>query len=378
MNKNFISSRQLSLLPERIHKAEETNASKEINKYVRELCKKKNYEPLRIMIVGAGGSYPAAIAISHIIRFEMSFPDVEAYTPQTAIRILDQPSCGKPIHYDLVIGVSYSGTSPDIIAVYQKCKSIMTPFVLFTGNEKELVERKYVKDSLKIVSYYNPEDSTGKELGMISMFSTLAPIVVFDDYVISSNPNERRFKVYKEFLDEGKRYVSKLDIPKIAQTLKRRPIILVLHDWSTKAIAEDINSKFMESGLAYVSLYDEKNFSHGAYTSLYKQRFGMVIKITRFGYLLDLDVPHIPVRYTDYDDELDKFLKSICKRHSAIYLELGNQLIFLPEMIMKEMSMLPYLITAIGEELGVDISEPFAPKPFPAETRALYKYEGEF
>ena len=40
------------------------------------------------------------------------------------------------------------------------------------------------------------------------------------------------------------------------------------------------------------------------------------------------------------------------------------------------MSKLPYLITAIGEELGIDISKPL--KLFPEEAIQLYDYKGKF
>ena len=42
------------------------------------------------------------------------------------------------------------------------------------------------------------------------------------------------------------------------------------------------------------------------------------------------------------------------------------------------LSLLPYLITEIGAELGVDISKPFKPGKFPEEAKYLYDYEGEF
>ncbi len=47
-------------------------------------------------------------------------------------------------------------------------------------------------------------------------------------------------------------------------------------------------------------------------------------------------------------------------------------------MLIKELCMLPYLITAIGDELGVGISNPFSPDTFPEESKALYGFEGEF
>lgn len=40
------------------------------------------------------------------------------------------------------------------------------------------------------------------------------------------------------------------------------------------------------------------------------------------------------------------------------------------------MAILPYLITAIGEELEIDISKPL--NPFPEEVSRLYDYKDKF
>lgn len=384
MNQNFVSRQQLLLLPERIKKAEATEATKEVYQFLWDIFEAKNYDAMKIMVVGAGGSYPAAVSVSHSLRDEMRTPDVEAVTPQTALRILSQTdrilNAKHRPKYDVVIGISYSGKTPDIKAVYESCRSREFPFVLFTGADKETLKEEYFESNfLKIVSYFNAEDTTGKERGMISMFSTLAPAVLFDDYVISSDPKERYYHIYKEDLEEGEKFVSKLNIPKIAKAIKRRPIIHVIYEWRTYAIAADVESKFMESGIASVVLHEKKNFSHGRYTLFYKQNFGMVINLTKFVPVINWSTDNVElIHNNDYDKELDRFLKSICKKKSAIYLEIGNGQFETAAMLIKELCKLPYLITAIGEELGVDISKPFSPDPFPEEPKALYGFEGEF
>lgn len=384
MNQDFVSRQQLLLLPERIRKAEATEASKEVYNFLWDIFKAKNFDAMKIMVVGAGGSYPAAVSVSHSLRDEMRTPDVEAVTPQTALRILSQTDIilnaeHRP-KYDVVIGISYSGKTPDIKAVYENCRRRKFPFVLFTGADKETLKEEYPENKfLKIVSYFNAEDTTGKERGMISMFSTLAPAVLFDDYVISSDSKARNYHVYKELLEEGEQFVSKLDVTKIAKAIKKQPIIHVIYEWRTYAIAADIASKFMVSGIASVILHEKKNFSHGHYTLLYKQNFGMVINLTKFDAALSLSTSDLTlVHCNNYDEVLDKFLKDICKKKTAIYQEMGNGMLKTAEMLIKELCKLPYLITAIGEELGVDISKPFSPDLFPEEPKVLYGYDGEF
>lgn len=378
MKEEFVSRQQVNLLPERIRKAEKTDATKELNLYMWDLFEKKKYVPMNIMVVGAGGSYPAAIFAKHALHDEMRTPNVEAVTPQTAVRILtqfDRVNNGEwNPKYDLVIGISYSGKTPDIKCVSELCAQKGFPFILVTGAEKSTLSDIYHEsDSMKIISYYNAEDTTGKERGMISMVSTLAPIIIFDDNwtckLISKN---------QEALVNGEKFVSDLNISEIAKTIKQYPVIHVLYEWDTLPTAADIESKFTESGIANVVLHEKKNFSHGRYTSLYNQNFAVVINLTRHGMAIPLDGSgNINKFYKyKYDENLAIFLNKICEEKSTHYIEIGTVAMMPSQWNIEAMSKLPYLITAIGEELGIDISKPL--KPFPEEAIQLYDYKGKF
>ena len=378
MKEEFVSRQQVNLLPERIRKAEKTYATKELNLYMWDLFEKKKYVPMNIMVVGAGGSYPAAIFAKHALHDEMRTPNVEAVTPQTAVRILtqfDRVNNGEwNPKYDLVIGISYSGKTPDIKCVSELCAQKGFPFILVTGAEKSTLSDIYREsDSMKIISYYNAEDTTGKERGMISMVSTLAPIIIFDDNwtckLISKN---------QEALVNGEKFVSDLNISEIAKTIKQYPVIHVFYEWDTLPTAADIESKFTESGIANVVLHEKKNFSHGRYTSLYNQNFAVVINLTRHGMAIPLDGSgNINKFYKyKYDENLAIFLNKICEEKSTHYIEIGTVAMMPSQWNIEAMSKLPYLITAIGEELGIDISKPL--KPFPEEAIQLYDYKGKF
>ena len=385
MKDSFTSRFHLSLLKDRIHKAEETEASRELYRFLGNLFQENDYKPLRVMIVGAGGSYSAALSVAHSIRHELRTPYVEAVYPQTALRILGQfdriALCEYRPEYDVIVAISYSGKTPDIKAVYEKSKEFEgLPFVLVTGADKEELKEIYPERlNLKIVSYYNPEDTSGKERSMISMFSTLAPVVLFDDNVVSSDPKERNFKIYKELLEKGEEFVSELPISEIANSLKKHPVIHVLYEWKTYPTAKDIESKFMESGIASVVLHEKKNFSHGCYTMLYKQDFGLIINLVDYAVGIRVfggNGEAVQFYNTDYDRILAEFLKERCKINASNYIEMGNGMFDPAEWNVEELSKLPYLITMIGEALGIDIAKPF--DEFPKETKVLYKYEGEF
>lgn len=384
MRQDFVGRQQLSLLPERIRMAQRADATEEAYRVLGDLLVAKGFAEMRIMVVGAGGSYPAAVAVSHLLRHGLSVPPrTEAATPQTALQILSQDDevagCGCGPQYDIVIGVSYSGRTPDIKAVYEGCRRRGIPFMLVTGADREALREEYPDgDSLAIVSYHNAEDETGRERGMISMFSTLMPAIVFDDNIHSNW--QWRFDTYGKLQEEGERFVSGLDVPGIAKAIARCPVVHVIYEWRTYGVAADIASKLMESGIANVILHEKKNFSHGLYTLLYRQDFAMVINVSRL-----VIAEHTPswdeVRFAhgnDYDGELDRFLRDLCKEKSAVYIEMGNGLVRTGRLLLAEMFKLPYMVVAIGEELGVDISKPFAPDPFPEAPKGLYGFVGGF
>lgn len=374
MNKNFVSRQQLSLLPERIRKAEETGATKELYSYLLELCKKKKSNVVRVLIVGTGGSYPVALFVEHLIINKMNIPNVEATTPQTALRKFD-----KNFKYDLVIGISYSGRTPDIKAVYEECKKRRYPFLLFTGESKCELQEIYQEDMLiKIVSYFNSKDNSGKEKSMISMASTLIPVVLFEDYTSSTSVPQNSFKIYEKCLEEAEKSVSKLNISNVAIAIKKYPVVHVFYEWEMLPTATDIESKFIESGIANVVLHEKKNFSHGRNTVLSTQDFGLVINLIKYqvenSYLTDESKKYYN---NDYDKNLADFLKDICKsKLSSYYLEFGNCSLETTQWNIREMCKLPYLITEIGEKLNIDIAKPLV--PFPKKAIGLYNYKGIF
>lgn len=371
MNENFVSRQQLNQLPERVRKAQETDATKELNLYMWHLYQQNAYKPLNILVVGAGGSYPAAFFAKHALHDEMRTPNVEAATPQTAIRIMTQydyiVNCGWHPKYDLVIGISYSGKTPDIKAVFDICVKKHYPFVLLTGAEKSTLSELYQEsDFIKIISYFNAEDKTGREKGMISMFSTLAPIVILDD-----NWTSKLISHNQKDLIAGEQFVSNLNIVEIAKSLKKAPTIHVFYEWSTLPAAMDIESKFTESGIANVVLHEKKNFSHGRTTLLYAREFAMVINLTKYG-----GASSQMFYKNDYDKMLAKFLAKVCEDRSAHYLEIASVAMMPTQWNIEAMTKFPYLITAIGEELDTDISKPLT--PYPNEVLPLYQYEGKF
>lgn len=377
MKKDFLSRQQLDLLSNRILKVENTDTTRKLNNYLWYLYKDNGYKPMNIMIVGSGGSYPVAILAKHVLQDKLNTSNVIAETPQNAIRIMNQfnhiINCNYHPKYDLVIGISYSGTTPDIKAVYDICLKKKFPFLLLTYAKEETLDKVYTECSfLKIISYYNFEDETGKEKSFISMVSTLAPAMIFTCEDTCKFASEAQ-----EALNKGKKFVSELNIPEIALNLKDKPVIHVFYEWDSLPTAADIESKFTESGIAHVILHEKKNFSHGRCISLYKQNFGLVINLTRFGMATSMETGIQEEYYKyKYDKYLSDFLQNLCKEKEAFYLQIGTGDKSVAKWNIKALSILPYLITTIGEELDIDISRPLI--LFPEDAKLLYKYEGSF
>ncbi len=354
MSEKFVSREQVELLRERINLAEKTDASQKLYSYI-EYCKHA-----KILIVGAGGSYPAAMFAKYCLNYVFYDSIVHTATPQTAINLIAH-GC-----YDLVIGISFSGKTPDIYAtavaaLYNECD-----FILVTGAKEEEVREFYKNDTrVHIVSYYNAKDNTGKERGMISMASTLIPCIIFDDWGTNKMIIENLLA-----LSAGKDFVEKLDIASIANNIKRCPVIHVFYEWDTYATALDIESKFTESGVANVILHEKKNFSHGRYTLLYKQDFALLINLVRYSVISNYR--------NNYDTALAEFLQGLplCEKKDAQYLEIGTHAVGERQWNIEALTTLPYLITSIGEALEIDISKPL--KPFPDEPTKLYNYKGIF
>ena len=373
MNDIFVSKTQLELLPARVLLAEKTNASVELYNSIYRLSNIKKRKQIKILVVGSGGSYPAAVFAKHELSAEMRTPYVDAVTPQTAIQIITQFNivafCSYAPEYDLVIGISYSGKTADIKAVADLCATRGFPFILLTGTNKQDLEDFYTESELvKIISYFNSDDSSGREEGMISMASTIIPCMILDD--TSSN---KLIALNQKALSAGKSFVDELNISEIAKQIKKHPIIHVFYDWNTYAVAADIESKFTQSGIANVILHEKKNFSHGRYTSLYNQKFAMIIDLTWYCSVLG---SKDKVYRTKYEKELAIFLKDVCDANSSCYINIGTSPLTVVQWIIEALAIIPYFITAIGEELGIDISNPLI--PFPKETTKLYNYNGWF
>lgn len=375
MLENFVSSEQLRLMPLRVLYAQQTEATKTLSNILWE-CEKENCNSnqMKILVVGAGGSYPSALFAKQVLSKHLRTSNIDVATPQTAVKMLNQFSnisgCKYKPFYDIVIGISYSGKTPDIRCVYEICKEREMKFVLVTKAKKEDMEQFYEYSKNDIVSYFNPNDDTKNERGMISMASTYAPLAIFNDLFGESRADNQN--LFNSALDKVKEF----NVISIAKTLKNAPVINVFYEYSTMPTAFDIESKFTKAGIANVILHEKKNFSHGRYVALYKLKAGLNINLTYENVCWDISKGNIEnITKTNYDKLLKQFLKEVSTQKGIPYIEIGTSPINDYQWNIEAMAIIPYLLVGIGNASQIDVSKPL--NPFPDEPKSLYGYEGK-
>lgn len=366
-----VAEEQLKLMYKRMVKAEKTGARVELITRVMSVIRdnlaivsKGNF---KVLVVGAGGSYPAAEYLKLIIsEYQMGICD--AATPQTALGLIEK------VHYDLVVGITYSGRTPDIIAVYKAMRFVdfYSKFVIITGDSEKNVKPYYSENdvNLSIISYFSEEDESGKEKGMISMFSTLEPCFLayngaYEDHV------EEIYRLSTKASEFCNKTMDSIYKTKASPFDITRPYIIhIIYDWKTYPAALDLESKITESGIGFAMIHESKNFSHGRYTILYKQDFDLIFHL----YSTKEDSKDSP-----YEKELGVMLSKIVKEKDKALITMHSDEDFwygTLEMLFK----IPYLVVSLGRCKDTDIAKPFKdyPNGFPVEAKDLYNYNGIF
>lgn len=365
-----VAEEQISLLYSRMIKAEETDARADLIAKMFSFMKEKktlsSKRHLKVLAVGAGGSYPAA---QYLKLFFDNTADVicDAETPQTALRSIER------VKYDLVIAISYSCTTPDIVAVYHKYRiaESYNKFFFITG-ENEKVVKDYIGNddvNLQVISYYNEENS--KEKGVISFFGAIEPCFLLYNGVYEEHKDEV-YRLTTQAMMKCDNVFSEI-VKTDANPLKTglTYVIHVIYEPELYPAALDLEAKIKESGIAIVALHEAKNFSHGAYLTLYKQNFDIVIN------MLAKDEKD---RESEYQKTaLIPLLKEVCEDNNKYYLHLSSDEDYLYGNL-SVMMFNAYFINRLGSCMNEDVSLPYSTmgEKFPKIAKNLYYFKGEF
>ena len=217
-----------------------------------------------LLMVGTGGSYAAAEFASKCINEFHPNAVACSYHPRDLF-VLGLKKV------KAVFLFSYSGKTSDIQMVYNLCKSNGIPAYLITKYDYDEHDTLYDEES--IISY-NVSKSRSKERGFISMAGTLIPMCIFGEIYYKNN-----FWNFKEFLNNcfEQRRIEFANTDVFANLPKRNILIDLFSGADTKCAAIDLESKFIESGLARVIVHEKKDFSHGRFNIIEEFRPDMII-----------------------------------------------------------------------------------------------------
>lgn len=322
-------------LLDRTLRALESDADKHLRDIVNEIHG-------RILTVGTGGSFAAAEFASKCInRFH---PD------STAVSCRPRDILVQGLHKtDAVFLYSYSGKTKDIRNVYDFCCDRNISVYIITKLSVRECEKYYRKDS--IISYCSSHTAT-KERGFISIAGTLIPMSIMGQIYYSDKQGDFIAFLDKCFQKWGREFSDDKYLFKLPGN---RMNIDIFSGLDTNCAAIDLESKFIESGVARVSVHEKKDFSHG--------RFNIVEK-----YCPDL-VIFLDNMKGKYSNKLLDFLErrkniNICKLAS----ERGDIWGDLELVIAAE-----YFAKYISKTLGYDMSKP----NYPQDAMTLYRYAGK-
>ena len=104
----------------------------------------------------------------------------------------------------------------------------------------------------------------------------------------------------------------------------------------------------------------------------------MIINLTKYYTIIPLVGSKKTSKiYKDgYDEEVARFLRKISETKQKEYIEIGTPAIMASQWNIEAMTKIPYLITAIDEELGIDVSK--TREKIPEEVKPLFNYKGRF
>ena len=369
----FVSEKQVAKLYSRMLKAEESGARPSLIVDVIDAIRdgaKESKGNFRTLVVGAGGSYPVAEYYKMIIE-KHKIGMCDAVTPQTALRNMNK------IEYDFLIIISYSGRTADDLEVYRYFRiqsgDVYRKVAIITGENPKLVKDYFNPGdvNLKVVSYYSEADETGKEEGMISLFRTIEPCFLAYNGVYEEH-KEEIYRMTTKMFNRCNDVLSNLVDTKSNPIKKKTSYTIhVIYEPELYPAAVDLETKLLESGIAYCMIHEAKNFSHGRYTMLYTQDFDIVINLA-------VKDKH-DKRTTFEENELVPFLKEICEEKEKYYLSLSSK----EDYLYGNLEMMFFnacFIVRLGSYMDIDVSWTFKSVEggYPPKLRELYYFRGEF
>lgn len=204
--------------------------------------------------VGTGGSFVAATFVAQVLA-------THSQVFAQAIRPLDYLRLAKPT--DFVLIFSYSGSTSDYVEVILHARRLGAgKILLVTGVNRPLLGRT-IRGEDSIISYATESHrEANRERGFISIAGTVFPCLL---WVLSTRSPTDSIRLATELSHLDYCPLSENALRGLADTISGVGALDVFGSGYAWPSMLDIESKFVESGLARVELNESKDFSHGRF-----------------------------------------------------------------------------------------------------------------
>lgn len=252
----FISKLNLDHLENRVKHAMER---KGLQDHLRSVWEFLDSEALVCYVIGTGGSYPAAVAISQLISRHRKATAIPC-RPWDYVRLAKERAA--------VILVSYSANSGDVEAVLSVAKKKGSQRVVVLTGKSSFHSTNPVASLSDDVLSYGRRGSTsdpfpGRERGFVSMSATVAPSAVF---TAAAYDNDTVMKAVQSALRRGADF--QCLAARMAEASRRGGKVHIIGGgWAWPAML-DLEGKMIETDLVSVVLHETRDFSHGRFMSV--------------------------------------------------------------------------------------------------------------
>lgn len=248
-NTNYLLDRTLRAL--------ESDATQKLEKVLKQIKG-------QVLMVGTGGSFAAAeFAAKCVTQYHPNAIAHVCYPRDVVISGLRK--------IDAVMLFSYSGRTKDIQKVYELCKEENVPVYIITKYERSSNNKNY--DDTSIISY-NASKSTSKERGFISMAGTLIPMCIFGNVFYHNSDKSFTAFIRDCFEQRSHEFLNK---EQLIDLIPKAMSVDIFSGRETSSAATDLESKFIESGLARVVVHEKKDFSHGRFNIIEKNKPDFIV-----------------------------------------------------------------------------------------------------
>lgn len=232
-------------------------------------CRSLVRAPKNTVVVGSGGSYIAAEGIARLLNYSWH-EDASLRESTSAIASAARPMdvARAPFGYERVIGVSYSGHSPDVVECVETVAAQGADAWMVTGGSIPLRLSGAFPELESVAFGSSPAGSRrSTESGFVSIASAVAPVVLMSCAIADMDQ-------VRDTIRSGVAIEAARNAALVASEFcgsGRGGLMALGSGWAVPALL-DMESKFVEGGIAPLSISDLKDFSHGRFISLDSRR----------------------------------------------------------------------------------------------------------